>query len=406
MNNKNKISGDNGFAIKIKSLREKKGWKQDKLASEARISQPEISKIENGTIRVSEDIIEALADALEVSPEILIRNTSYASGLGIHPLTHAGNSNQTEPIVSYFASALTGLEPEQIQEIIELDERVKRLCENYFNYSVALYRPRLKTSPTDNPDFSSREVYEIDQERVASSDLIFLATIFPSLGAGMELQIALQSCTSIILIKKKDQTLSRMVLGCPTITRIVEYNDLEELDIKLVEAMNDLLPDISELRLNHPQQAASFDLGNRIKQLRLQRNYKEEQLARLIGVDVSFINSLENKSEHIVNPSLEIIRRIAKVFMTSEAYLISGQHVDSTFVEHSDALRNYAGKENMSVRELNELWFIHENNYEKDLSVVGAKNRAEIGTEKYWEEQHKQLKKQNEKGGTLPFEEK
>ncbi len=304
MSNKNRVIGDNGFAIKIKSLREKKGWKQDKLASEARISQSEISKIENGTIRVSEDIIQALADALEVSYEILIRNTSYASGLGIHPLTNAGTANQTQPIVAYFASALTGLDSEQIKEIIELDERVNSLCNEYFNYSVALYRPRLETSPTDNPEVSSREVYDIDQERVASSDLIFLATIFPSLGAGMELQIALQSCTSIILIKKKNQPLSRMVLGCPAIIEIVEYENLAELDTKLIKAMDNLLPAISESRLTHPQKDTNFELGNRIKQLRQQRNYKEEQLARLIGVDVSFINSLENKSEHIVNSTL------------------------------------------------------------------------------------------------------
>ncbi len=400
MNSKNKASGDNGFAIKIKSLREKKGWKQDKLATAARISQSEISKIENGTIRVSEDTIEALADALEVTTEILIRNTSYASGLGIHPLTNSGIAHQTQPIVSYFASALTGLNPEQIKEVIELDEKVNTICNNYFNYSVALYRPRLKTSPTDNPEVSSREVYDIDQERVASSDLIFLAAIFPSLGAGMELQIALQSCTSIILIKKKTQPLSRMVLGCPAIIKIVEYDSLIELDTKLIEAMNNLLPDISELRLNHPQKESSFELGNRIKQLRLQRNYKEEQLARLIGVDVSFINSLENKSEHIVNPSLEIIRRIAKVFMTSEAYLISGQHVDSTFVDHYDALRVYAKEVNMSFIEVDEIWSNHTHIYKNELSMVGVKNRAEVGTEKYWKGIHQELK-EKEKGGRL-----
>jgi hypothetical protein len=75
----------------------------------------------------------------------------------------------------------------------------------------------------------------------------------------MELQLALQSCTSIILIKKKDQPLSRMVKGCPAIIRIVEYENLSELDEKLVEAMDDLLPAISELRLAHPQQETNLN---------------------------------------------------------------------------------------------------------------------------------------------------
>lgn len=401
MNSKSSASGDTVFGNRIKDFRDRKGWKQSLLASKANLTQSEISKIETGTIRICEETIHFLADAFEVPFETLIRNTSYASGLGIHPLANAGIANQTEPIIAYFASALTGLNSEQVKEITELDEKVNHICTNYSHYSIALYRPRLKTSPTDNPDVSSRDVYDIDQERVTSSDLIFLATIFPSLGAGMELQLALQSCTSIILIKKKDQPLSRMVKGCPAIIKIVEYENLSELDAKLVEAMDNLLPAISELRLTHPQQETNFELGNRIKQLRLQRNYKEEQLARLIGVDVDFVTSLENKSEHIINPSLEIIRRIARVLRTSEAYLISGQHVDSTLVEHYDALRAYAEKVDMSRSEENELWANHNQTYKNDFSMVGVKNRAEIGTGKYWKEQAEQLKEQKEKGGRL-----
>ena len=313
MSNKNNTSGDSIFGNRIKDFRDRKGWKQDKLAGKANLSQSEISKIENGTTRVCEETIHFLADAFEVPFETLVRNTSYTPGLGIHPLANNGKANQSEPVIAYFASALTGLEPEQIKEIIELDEGRTRYLHKYFNYSVALYRPRLTTSPTDNPDVLPRDVYDIDQERVASADLVFFATIFPSLGAGMELQIALQSCTSIITNKKKDQPLSRMVTGCPAIIEIIEYEDLAELDTKLSNAMDKLLPTASEVRLTHRQQEDNFELGKRIEQLRIQRNYSEERLAKRIGVDEDFIKSLETKSEHIVNPSLEIIRRIARV---------------------------------------------------------------------------------------------
>jgi 2'-deoxynucleoside 5'-phosphate N-hydrolase len=401
MSNKNNTFGDSIFGNRVKDFRDRKGWKQDKLAGKANLSQSEISKIENGTIRVCEETIHFLADAFEVPFESLIRNTSYAAGLGIHPLANNGTANQSEPMIAYFASALTGLDAEQIKEIVELDEKVQEICTRYFNYSVALYRPRLTTSPTDNPDVSPRDVYDIDQERVVSADLVFFATIFPSLGAGMELQIALQSCTSIILIKKKGQPLSRMVTGCPAIIEIIEYEDLAELNKKLPASMDKLLPTASEARLTHRQQEDNFELGKRIEQLRIQRNYSEERLAKCIGVDEEYIKSLETKSEHIINPSLEITRRIARVLSTSVAYLLSGQHIDSTFVEHSDALRNYAEKTNMSVRELNELWLNHTDTYKNDLSMTGVKNRAEVGTEKYWKEQSEQLKERKEKGGRL-----
>jgi transcriptional regulator with XRE-family HTH domain len=401
MSNKNSGFGDKVFGDKIKWLREKKGWKQDGLADKAKLSQPEISKIENGFVRGGEETIQKLADAFEVPVKSLVINTSFAANFGIHPLFNTGNTNQSQPIVAYFASALTGLSDEQINEVAELDERVNTFCTEYSHYSVALYRPRLKTSPTGNPDVTPREVYDIDQERVASSDLVFLATIFPSLGAGMEIQLALQSCSSIILLKKKDQSLSRMVTGCPAVIEIVEYSSLAELDEKLAIAMDSLLPRIAELRLTNPQQQASFELGGRVRQLRIQRNYKEEQLARLVGVDTSYINSLESKPEHIINPSLEIIRRIAKALLTSESYLISGHHVDSVFDEHFHELQIFAEEVSMSVPEFNLLWQGHTQTYKNDLSMTGVKNRAKTGTKKYWKEQFEGLKEQKIKGGKL-----
>lgn len=401
MSNRNSSKLEKVFGDKIKLLREKKGWKQDSLATEAGLSQSEISKIENGTIRVSEDTILKLAEALEIEKEVLVRNTCYASLFGNFPLMNSGVINQCQPITAYFASALTGLDDEQRKEVTELDEKVNLICKDYSRYLVALYRPRLKTSPTDNPEVSPRDVYDIDQERVASSDLIFLATIFPSLGAGMELQLALQACKSVILIKQKNQNLSRMVLGCPAIIQTVEYEHLSALDTKLVKAMDVILPAVAESSLRNAQKDSGFALGHRIKQLRMQRNYKEEQLARQIGVDVSFIRSLESKSEHIINPSLEIIRRIAKALLTSESYLISGQHIDSTFIEHSDALRVYAKKTGMSYTEFDELWSFHIETFRNDLSMVGVSSRAEVGDEKYWKELQKRLKERKENGGRL-----
>lgn len=401
MSNRNNDRLEKVFGDKIKLLREKKGWKQDVLAAEASLSQSEISKIENGTIRVADETILKLAEALEVGVEFLARNTVYASSFGNFPLANVGNTNQNQPITAYFASALTGLRDAERNEVTELDERVSLICKGYSRYSIALYRPRLKTSPTENPEVSSRDVYDIDQERVASSDLIFLAAIFPSLGAGMELQLALQSCKSIILIKKKDVNLSRMVLGCPAVIQTVEYKELSDLNTGLVKAMDSLLPAVAELGLRNPQLDDSFALGNRIKQLRLQRNYKEDQLARQIGVDANYIESLESKSEHIVNPSLEIIRRIAKALLTSESYLISGQHINSVFIDHFDGVRDYAKKFNLSFAEGDELWSFHTETYGKDFSMIGVSNRAEVGDEKYWKDLQKYLKEQKEKGGRL-----
>ena len=69
------------FGARVRYLRNQKGWKQDRLALEANLSQAEISRIENGHFRQpSEQTIRKLAYALEIQPEVLIGNPSYAAG--------------------------------------------------------------------------------------------------------------------------------------------------------------------------------------------------------------------------------------------------------------------------------------------------------------------------------------
>jgi transcriptional regulator with XRE-family HTH domain len=324
---------------------------------------------------------------------------------GQSPVMSLDSVDQCPPVVAYFASALTDLTDEQEAEIRELDEEVDSICNNYHSYPIALYRPRMYTSPKDNPNVPARKVYEIDQERVATSDLLFLAAIYPSLGAGMELQLALQACSSVILLKKAGQRLSRMVLGCPARLEIVEYNDLTSLEGKIVEAMNRLLPIIAEFRFMQPQQTealADSGIGNRIRLKREKRVLSQERLALMVGVGTAYIESLESKPEQITNPSLQILRRIAKALLTSESYLISGQeNLDARFAEHSDSLRAFAEETGMTVGDFNLLWNEHVETHKHDLSILGVENRAQVGDTKYWAERYERLKKERREDGKL-----
>jgi len=398
-NNADKIFGD-----KVKMLRNRRGWNQGGLANKMDVSQSDISKIESGHVRGGKETIRLLADALEVPFDALVRNTSFASMSDPDPLIE-NTKDESVPIIAYFASALTGLDEDQERQVRILDEEINQICSEYHRYNVVLYRPRLKTSPKDNPEVSAHEVYEIDRERVAASDIVFLATLYPSLGAGMEIQLALQSCSSIIILKKKTQTfLSRMVSGCPARIEIVEFDNPDELRSKTVEAMNSLLPSIAQFHTGKLLQetSADYDLGNRIHNLRMQRNFSDEMLARTVGVDVAYIQSLETKSERIVNPSLEILRRIARALLVSDAYLISGhQALDDRFQSHSEALKVFARQTEMSVAEFDHLWHEHTEIYKNDLSMIGIQNRTGIGTERYWREMHEKYQKDKARGGKL-----
>lgn len=395
-------ANDKTFGQKVKDFRLKRGLKQGVLADRSGLSQSEISRIEKGHVKgLKKETIEKLAEALEVKPHVLVRGTTFASLFDQPLLMPLGGATEEFPTIAYFASALTGLNDEQYQEVKELDSKVDEICNTYNSYNVALYRPIMNTSPKDKPKLPARLVYDTDQERVATADLVILAAIYPSLGAGMELQIALQSCSSIIILKKQGQPLSKMVIGCPARMIILEYNDLDDLESKLVNAMDELLPILAEFRYTHPQpenESANFRLGERIRQLREQRRYQVEDLARMVGVDTPCIETLEKKSEEISNPSLQLLRRLARALLTTESYLVSGQqNVDSRFIEHSEALMAYAEEVNMSAREVNQLWSAHYSTHKHDLSLLGVDNRAEVGDRKYWAEQFGKLKRSEKK---------
>jgi Predicted transcriptional regulators len=402
--------GNKVFGEKIRYFRNRKHWRQDELADKADLSQSEVSKIENGNFRnLNEETIKKLARAFEIAPEMLVRATPFASLFGQAEAFPFGPIDEGPPFTAYFASALTGLSNEQEEEIKDLDQKVDEICKRYSSYPVVLYRPRLKTSPKDNPDVSPRDVYEIDQERVTSADVVILAAIFPSLGAGMELQLAYQSCSSVILIKKQGQPLSRMVIGCPVRMEIVEYSDLDDLDKKLSAAMDSIFPIFAQFRLSQPQsQNASNDLelGERIRQLRDHRKLSQSDLARMVGVSTASIESLETKPEQVTNPSLKMLRRIAHALMISETYLISGHgipihQVNPIFNEHREALRAFSVEVGMSAEDLEEMWKDHVELYQYELSVVGAENRTDIGDKKFWKSKYARHKKDKTKGGKL-----
>lgn len=64
------------------------------------------------------------------------------------------------------------------------------------------------------------------------------------------------------------------------------------------------------------------DLGNRLRQLRQNKNLRQEQVADLIGINKKQISAYENNTRQ---PSYEILVRIAILFRVSTDYLLGCQ---------------------------------------------------------------------------------
>lgn len=66
--------------IPLEELRESKGWSQAELARRSGVGQATISRIEAGTRRIDLDVLEKLANALEVNAVVLVRHVSGPVG--------------------------------------------------------------------------------------------------------------------------------------------------------------------------------------------------------------------------------------------------------------------------------------------------------------------------------------
>ena len=60
------------FGRNVRQARKDKGWTQEQLAFEAGVKRAYLSEVENGQRNVSLDMVEKLAKALDVSPDMLM----------------------------------------------------------------------------------------------------------------------------------------------------------------------------------------------------------------------------------------------------------------------------------------------------------------------------------------------
>lgn len=123
---------------------------------------------------------------------------------------------------------------------------IKQLYEDIGKLAASLnmtsYVPHLHTDPVKFPDATPEEIYNINKNQVASSDLMICYTGEPSLGAGQEIEIANNSKTLVILLSEEGQTVARMAKGSPNIIDHILFKDhqdaLNQLKTRLLKLID------------------------------------------------------------------------------------------------------------------------------------------------------------------------
>ena len=223
------------------------------------------------------------------------------------------------PLNAYLASALTALTSEQRKHLIAVSEIVESVCADL---EIDLYEPRKVTDPVNHSQVSAEDVFNMDRERVLSSDLVIHVADYASTGAGEELDFALAALIPIVLIAHGDTRVSRMVTGIPAFKLMITYNDLGELSQVLRERLAEIRPILEERKLAF----SDFDknmVGHKVRISREEAGLTRQDVALQLGelLTVERLRQIEESSDKVANPSLLELRRLAVVLKTTVADL-------------------------------------------------------------------------------------
>ncbi|MEO5878306.1 MAG: helix-turn-helix transcriptional regulator [Streptosporangiaceae bacterium] len=225
-------------------------------------------------------------------------------------------------LVGYLASALTGLSGEARTEVFAISDVVAGVCADT---GIDLYQPRKSTDPVHHSGIPDDEVFRLDRERVAGSDLLIHLAHHPSTGAGQELVIAKGALVPIIVLAAEGALVSRMVTGLPGVL-VVRHHDLPTLAERLARQIEELRPTLTTRRAAfavHDRPA----FGSRLKELRQARGLTEQGLVAAMRVpeliSVRELRDWESSSDRESNLHLVQIREIAAALNVSPADLLT-----------------------------------------------------------------------------------
>ena len=165
---------------------------------------------------------------------------------------------------AYMATALSGVQGADRQHVDFLSDAVGEVCSGH---RVFLYQPRKKTDPVNNKDIPDEKVYQIDREKVALSDLIFMLCDYPSTGSGQENEIAAQVGIPVVLLIHEKKNFSRMVTGSYASNYKIKYLDPDDLKEQLDKLLREIVPELLERR-TELHRRRDLQIGERIRDLR------------------------------------------------------------------------------------------------------------------------------------------
>jgi 2'-deoxynucleoside 5'-phosphate N-hydrolase len=93
------------------------------------------------------------------------------------------------------------------------------------------------TDPVKNPDVEPEFIYYKDLFELENSNMVIAYVGEPTTGTGLELEYAKEHGIPAFLFYQKDQTVSRMIVGNPSVEEVIAYENAEDALYKLDELL-------------------------------------------------------------------------------------------------------------------------------------------------------------------------
>jgi hypothetical protein len=225
---------------------------------------------------------------------------------------------------AYVASALTVLTDEQRLFVYQVSDVVVNVCQQF---GIEPYEPRKQTDPIIHPDASPEDVFRIDRQRIAESDLLITLCDYPSFGGGQELDFAYNAFIPIILVSKADTNISRMVKGIPSVKLHIEFRDFQDLERSLTKSLTEFRPVLEGRKRTfavYKQLDPESSVGANIRRRRTELGLSQADVVRKSELITLYtLQQLEDYSDHVANPSLVQLQHLADILDTTIADLLN-----------------------------------------------------------------------------------
>lgn len=151
------------------------------------------------------------------------------------------------PKIIYISGALTSISEQERIKLRKFYEELGEVCKEY---DFESYIPHIYGDPKFLAHLSAAQIDRRDRLAVTQSYLIVAYVGIPSIGVGIEIELANHSNKPVILLYEKERfeqrIISRLVRGNPSIKHEIAFLNFEDAKEKLKMYLNNFLQEIKK----------------------------------------------------------------------------------------------------------------------------------------------------------------